>query len=420
MAQGDLIPSQADTRGRRGVFLPARLHREFAVFEAAHAKERRIHWSREARNELQRNDSLTGDDGEPVFAAYEGSEGYTPIVYLPYIAAAVAARLANLDFAGTIYLMRLIGLAATTAVIAYAIAIVPYFRWAFLCIAMLPAALYGRAVISADGVTLAVAMMVIAIALQGALRPGMGPRVRHLLWMTLAALSKPPTVIFAFVAAMRWSPKELPRHWHVLAVLVLPGLIAMIAWTIATAGDVAAWRLAELTGRDPQQFDPAWKVSFMLEHPMHFPAAVFATLRDIGELWRQLIGVLGLFDTVLHPWTYPAITLLLAAACLTQVDRGAATRHWVSAVAGLTAAAYVLAVFLIFYLVWTPPDAGQAWGVQGRYFLPCLPLVAIVWCSVNYGLGEQARASAAIAGATLSGIAATEAILRVDWHIWGT
>jgi uncharacterized membrane protein len=420
MAQGDLIPSQVDVRGRKGVFLPAGLHREFAVFEAAHAKERRIHWSREAKSESQTNDSVTGNDGQTVFAAYEGSEGYTPIVYFPHVAAAFVARVASLDFVATISLMRLTGLAATTAVIAYAVWILPCFRWAFVSIAMLPAALYSRAVISADGVTLAFALTVIAVALQSASHTGVTSRLQPALWITLAALSKPPIFILAALSLLRVAPRELLRYRYALALPVVPGIIAMIAWTAATAGDVAAWRLAELTGRAAEQFDPAWKLRFMLEHPMRFPMTVITTFRDVGELWRQMIGVLGLFDTVLQPWAYPAITLLLVAASLTPVDRGAATRHWLAVVAGVTAGAYILAVFLIFYLVWTPTDADQVWGVQGRYFIPCLPLVAIICCSINRGLGEQTRASAAIAGATLSGIATAEAILRVDWNIWGT
>ncbi|MFL6803681.1 MAG: DUF2142 domain-containing protein [Xanthobacteraceae bacterium] len=423
IAQGDLVPSQADGMKRKGVFLPARLHREFALFEAAHATERRMHWSREAHaaSAPQRIDSGV-EDIEPafLFVAYEGSEGYTPIVYLPHALAAFVAHRAGLGFVDTLFVMRLTGLAALTAVIAAAIAIVPYFRWAFLCIAMLPAALYGRAVISADGAALACAMMVTAATLQGALRVGTRGWGQQALWMTLAALSKPPVIVFALLAPMRWSLEDLSRRWRMIAGVIVPGLVAMAAWTALTSGDIAAWRMAELTGRDAEQFAPAWKLAFMLQQPLHFPTTLMGALQSTGELWLQLIGVLGLLDTVLQPWTYPAITALLAAACMTPMDIGSAQRRPIAALAGLTAAAYVLAVFLIFYLTSTPTDAEQVWGVQGRYFIPALPLLAIAGCLMNRGLGEHARAVAATASAVLSGFAAAEAILRVDWHIWGT
>src|SRR5512132_3733253 len=45
VAAGDIVPSEEDGAGRKGVLLPVRLHREFAAFEAAYATERRAHWS---------------------------------------------------------------------------------------------------------------------------------------------------------------------------------------------------------------------------------------------------------------------------------------------------------------------------------------------------------------------------------------
>src|SRR3546814_13493765 len=92
-------------------------------------------------------DHAAGDARPPVFIPYEGTEGYTPAPYLPYVAAAFVARLADLDFVATMYLMRLAGLAAMTAVMAYAVAATPTLKWAFLFIAMLPTALFARSVI---------------------------------------------------------------------------------------------------------------------------------------------------------------------------------------------------------------------------------------------------------------------------------
>jgi uncharacterized membrane protein len=184
-----------------------------------------------------------------------------------------------------------------------------------------------------------------------------------------------------------------------------------------SCGDVAAWRLVELTGRPAREFDPLWKLGFMLQNPWHFPHATFASFADAGELWRQLIGVLGLFDSPLQQWVYPALTTVLVACCLTRLDVQPRLRRRLILVAAGTAAGYAAAVFAIFYLVWTPPDAAQVWGVQGRYFLPALaPIAAVVAALVTRGTSQTALAALAIAGALLSGIAAVDAILRADAH----
>jgi len=67
--------------------------------------------------------------------------------------------------------------------------------------------------------------------------------------------------------------------------------------------------------------------------------------------------------------------------------------------------------------VWTAINATQIDGVQGRYFVPALPAVALATAAlVRRGLSENARAAIALAAAALSCAAAFQAVLRVDWN----
>ena len=124
--------------------------------------------------------------------------------------------------------------------------------------------------------------------------------------------------------------------------------------------------------------------------------------RILGELWRQMIGVLGLFDTVLQHWTYPAISGLVLCTF---------------AVAGITMLVYIVAIYLISYLVFTPLNANTVWGVQGRYFVPILSLAAFLVAAFgNHTQDQRLGAALAISAAMLSGGASVEAILRADWN----
>ncbi|TMJ32926.1 MAG: DUF2142 domain-containing protein [Alphaproteobacteria bacterium] len=103
---------------------------------------------------LYRDFSVTVDDEldrPTVFAPFAGTEGYTPVVYAPYIVGAAIGRLLGLDLPEMLLLIRLLGLAAFTAVAAYAIAVTPILKWPFVLIALLPVSLYNRSVLSADG-----------------------------------------------------------------------------------------------------------------------------------------------------------------------------------------------------------------------------------------------------------------------------
>jgi uncharacterized membrane protein len=135
---------------------------------------------------------------------------------------------------------------------------------------------------------------------------------------------------------------------------------------------------------------------------------------NISEIGRQLIGVLGLFDTVLRTWTYWAIALLVAASFAMPLRGHAPLRKGLAA--ALVALCYGFAIFLICYVAFTPVGSDQIWGVQGRYFVPALPLLAVTVTSL-VKRGFQLAQSATFGGsaAMISGFASLEAILRVDW-----
>jgi uncharacterized membrane protein len=304
-----------------------------------------------------------------------------------------------------------------TVVIAYAIALTPALKWAFVAIAMLPSALYGRAVINADAAALGYSLVVVAMFLRvivGA--PKIATSARSI-WMLLCVLSKPPNVVFLLVEWLGHPTAFLRRCFWSLVAVTLPALAAALLWTAVSSADVGAWRQVDITGAAAEQFSPGWKLRFMMSNPFAFPGALLGMLAktDPLEFWRQVIGVLGLFDTVLRPWFYAVIGTLLVATFVSPLGNG---RRLACVLASLcTALAYCLAIFLIFYLIWTPVYADQIWGVQGRYFVPVLPLLAAATAAaINRGPDARLTAVFAITLALLSGVGSVDAILRADWN----
>jgi hypothetical protein len=420
IAQGDFVPRIVDGQGRKGVYLPARLERDLKFFDDKKFANRTpgfSFWSVFAAH-AQQDEPLSADADMPVFVLYGGSEGYSPIAYLPYAAAIVIGRAAHLDFLTLLYLMRAFGLLALTAVAAITIAIVPRVKWAFLVIALLPSALYSRAVVSADGASLACAMAAMALVVRGVLVPADDRPWQQSLWLALGTLTKPPQLALVLVAVMRRSGSAWPSRLRTAAVVVLPSLVLAVLWTLASSADVAAYRLTAFMDVPPEQFDPVWKLHYMLGDPLLFPRLLLSTFTDYGvPLWRQLIGVLGWLDAPLAGWTYPVLTVLLAASFVGPLKADRAIGRRVAFACALTVAGYCFAVLFIFFLVWTTLDATQIDGVQGRYFVPALPAAALgVAALVRRGLPENIRATIALAAAILSCAASVAAVLRVDWN----
>jgi uncharacterized membrane protein len=421
ITEGDIVPSIRDGEGRKGGFVPAHLHDDLILFEDARQKNGNPGFSYRSvvRNYLHQRATRVADaDARPsVFVRYNGAESYSPAPYLPYIAATAIGRFLHFDFLSLFYLMRIAGFVAMTAAAAYAIWIVPNFKWTFLLIAMLPSALYGRTVVGADGASLSFNLIVTAFCVRAACRLGNERIWERATFTTLCALSKLPQIAWLILEAMRRPLRQLPRRWATLALVTLPGFALTALW-LATGADVGAYRMAEGAKLPAELFEPASKISFLLADPLHFFDLLFATLNTgaLNDLWRQLIGVLGWLDTPLMDWVYPVLSALLVASFLVPLRLERGPRYRIAAVSALAVVAYVLAVYLIFYLTWTPIDAPDIWGVQGRYFVVVLaPLSVACAAIIKWGAGETTRSCIAICGATLSGVATFEAIARVNW-----
>ena len=135
---------------------------------------------------------------------------YNPVAYIPHVVAQLVADAGGLGFLPATYLMRLFGLAAFTGLTAWAIVLTPRLKWGFVLIGLWPAALYGRAVISADGAALAYLMVALALCLAAASGSAVRTASRSL-WLTLTALAKPPQLAFVLLELGVHRFRALPR-----------------------------------------------------------------------------------------------------------------------------------------------------------------------------------------------------------------
>jgi uncharacterized membrane protein len=348
---------------------------------------------------------------------FAGTEGYSPTAYIPYIVAGVIGRPLGLEFPDMLLLMRLFGLVAFTAVAAYAIAVTPVLKWAFMLIALLPVSLYNRSVLSADGAALSSALLITALCINGARNTVAGRVWKRSVWMTLCALSKQAQIVFVLLEFMIYRPKELLRRWGSIAIVVVPCLMLSPLWVMAVSAEIAAWRLQLEEYHPPEHFDPLWKLHYMWEHPGHFPLATWRALTGWGDrLWQELIGILGWQDILLSSWTYLVLTVFLMLVPLQKLQVDRASRARVAVFTGLVALGYVAIVYLIFFLTYTPLDVDHVRGVQGRYFVIALPVAAIfVAAVINRELPRGMPAGIAIVGSLIAGTATVEALVRAHW-----
>jgi Predicted membrane protein (DUF2142) len=120
-ARGEVLPP-AEIDGRKGIFIESELNNQLQFFRSAgewfaRAREDGVRYGQimaAYRDATRPNDDAS--DQAFVFAPFAGTEGYNPVVYIPYIAAGAIWRLFGLNFPDMLPFMRLLGLATFTAV----------------------------------------------------------------------------------------------------------------------------------------------------------------------------------------------------------------------------------------------------------------------------------------------------------------
>src|SRR6266568_5456802 len=214
-ARGELLPVM-EINARKGIFVSPGLYNQLYFFKTAgevfaRSREEGMRYG-QIMAEYSKLADTQGDETEQasMFAPFAGTEGYNPVAYFPYIVAAEIGRLLRLDLPGILLLMRFFGLLAFTAAAAYAIAVTPVLKWAFMLIAMLPVSLYNRTVLSADGAALSYTLAITALCFSAARKPASGKVWERSLWMTLCTLSKQPQIVFVLLELMVLPAQGVP------------------------------------------------------------------------------------------------------------------------------------------------------------------------------------------------------------------
>jgi uncharacterized membrane protein len=138
--------------------------------------------------------------------------------------------------------------------------------------------------------------------------------------------------------------------------------------------------------------DPAAQARAVLLDPLGFLAvAARSTARQGVEWIESLVGYLGWFNVKLPLLAYVLVPCSLLLATLTNGRDAHAldgrSRLWL---VGLGLASGLLLI-LACYVWWTPLHSPVVRFVQGRYFLPVLPLLLLACPSVELHFGRRHR-----------------------------
>lgn len=289
---------------------------------------------------------------------------YTPVAYAPQVLAAGVGRLLRLRPVVTFYLGRLFNLFAFLALTAGAIRLSPRLKSLFAAAALLPMALFLAGSWSPDAMTIATSYVLLALLLRGL--PGRGETAAASLAGAIAGLCKPAYFLIPFLGFTTAGKRRGA------AVVVLLATLAGVAIALVHAS--RAHEYGAVAGVSPGE-----QMRHVRSDPMRAASVLANDIRTRGlEYGEQMIGRLGMLEIRLPAWT---LWLVLAVLILCTLTAGGdvPVRSRVMALAIIVATAG--GIFAANYLSWTKVGASTIEGVQGRYFLPILPLLGLTFAA---------------------------------------
>jgi uncharacterized membrane protein len=351
---------------------------------------------RASPSETARAWSKDAERSGTAFVQFPNLANYSPSLYLPQAAGIGAAEAVGLPRLGGFYLGRLFNALAAIALLGLAAAAMPWGRPALLGAAALPTFAFQAGSLSADASINGFALLALALSLR------LGDAVHRNGWPLLAAapflgLAK-GVYLPVLVAGLRWPTNARDRRFWMFAIGAALSAGAFLAWMLYSGGEPSLYTtVSRKTGLQATTAPMADQLAIILADPLQYVRILLGSFTERLPVYiLQIVGRPGWNAFLLPLLAYPLAGLMIAAAlCSGGGPRVTWSQRlwWL-----LLALGGAVLVETALYLTGTPYAADYVQGVQGRYFLPLLPLLLLAVMPQDVPQPWQGRARRVFAG----------------------
>jgi uncharacterized membrane protein len=305
---------------------------------------------------------------------FQATAQYGPFCYVPQVSGIRFARLTGLSLAQTLVAVRVVNGLVACLIGFIALSICRCGRSLMFATLLLPMTLSQFGSASQDALLISLSILAVALVsrvLTGS-RPASTAEFAIFAFIVVATtLARPPQFALALLApafVVRRDPE-----WRSKGLIALVAVEAVIVWMRILSG---------LTPPMAPELSLSGQFHRLLVDPLLLPTVMMNSFAYHGVwLLKTMFGDLGWLDTLMPDWYYLTAALALVSALIKPGNRGPAL--WRGTLALLTFALLVIASCAALYVTWTPLGQATINGIQGRYILPVLPLVA--WAIPEYG-----------------------------------
>jgi uncharacterized membrane protein len=349
-----------------------------------------------AKGQKQNGDSYS-------FQTFEGAGVYPPMAYLNYLPTSFLVRIFN-NINEYIYslTLRISGLIVCILLIYAAIRFIPIGKWFVVSIGLLPMSIYQMSVVSTDGLLIASSILFVSLILYTKKNYDILSNKKWLissailLVLAIIISSKPgywPLLLFLLLIPKKFNQlfkrRGLSYPITILIAVVIFGLWYSVLFINnqtstkhyfeqANKGSVLVTKKQVLKEAiNPITLSTRLSETYVVQPPLkNISGSISEANYQPDFIFRTFVGVFGPLNIYPPSWlTISVIGSLILGFLIgpfTLVDKLLKRREKYLAI--IVWAVSFLLISFIFWVSWTPNNMPVIFGVQGRYFIPLLPV----------------------------------------------
>lgn len=318
------------------------------------------------------------DEGPEDFAA-NSAGGYSIISYLPHTAGMFIGKTLNLPIIASAYISRMFHLITCIIILYFCIKYIPFLKFFIFFLAFLPMSMQSMASLSADGFLICSTFSLITFILYATFNVDFKVKPKHLLLLLLLCLivSLGKSIYSPVCLLLFTIPKErfggMSRKLISIFSLGIITLVTLLLWLRSVPA------LSSVT-------DASTQLDTLIHHPFTFIRMLGKTLIVKSPAYLgQIFGRFLEWFTLVLTMVYVVPSGLCFVYLIIKERKNVFISKWFRILSIFAICFAALASFIVMYIQWTPVDSTIIQGVQGRYFMPLLLLVPIIFFPKDKG-----------------------------------
>ncbi|MBQ2638719.1 DUF2142 domain-containing protein [Candidatus Saccharibacteria bacterium] len=341
--------------------------------------------------------------------SYSNTAGYHPVVYAPQVMGILVGKFLHLPIVLTMYLGRIFALIVFLILCFFAIKLVPKFKEFFVFFAFFPEMLQQGMAYSADGLLIGSALLLTALAFKYIYGDDKKLNKKQIasiyLLTTLVSICKKIIYLPLFLLFFLIPANKFKKKWHKYLHLALSFALALVvnlSWMLTQESSVSA---------------NTENLSFVLANLLRFLVMMVGTALGANPGYYAESGLglnlaYGHYVPLVDIYLYLALVLLVLL-CVRNSEKIVLKRiekyiYW------LIPIIVISLIYFVSFTQWqyTKTDEVIIEGTQGRYFLPLVGLIPLIFCPLK---SEKSKKPLSVDYVFLFGIFINSCILAMKF-----